>query len=79
MYLADAAVFLSCAMSLAVFNIAKCVESGKVVEPIDDCTNGAVVYALFFLIGLLQLTEPSPATPCHSSALSLQGRSRQGS
>lgn len=34
--LADASVFISCAMALAVFNISKYTEDGVVVEPDTD-------------------------------------------
>ncbi|KAF9036068.1 cytochrome P450 [Hymenopellis radicata] len=42
MHLADASVFVMCAMSLAVFDISKCVEHGVVVEPVHDQTNGTI-------------------------------------
>lgn len=42
MHLADVSVFVSCALSLAVFDIAKCVENGVVVEPVHDCTTGTI-------------------------------------
>ncbi|ESK93754.1 cytochrome p450 [Moniliophthora roreri MCA 2997] len=41
-HLADASVFVSCAMSLAVFDIAKCVENGIVIEPVNDRTTGTI-------------------------------------
>ncbi|KAI0370176.1 cytochrome P450 [Pilatotrama ljubarskyi] len=40
--LADASVFLSVAMSLAVFSVQKVVENGQVVEPSTDYTSGTV-------------------------------------
>lgn len=41
--LADASIFISCAMTLAVFNISKYVdESGQVIEPVVDQTPGTV-------------------------------------
>jgi len=42
MNLADVSVFVSCALSLAVFDITKCVENGVVVEPVHDCTTGTI-------------------------------------
>ncbi|KAF9076562.1 cytochrome P450 [Rhodocollybia butyracea] len=42
MHLADASVFISCAMSLAVFDISKCVENGVTVEPVNDRTSGTI-------------------------------------
>jgi len=45
MYLADASVFISCAMSLAVFDISKCVENGVVNVPVHENTTGTIRYA----------------------------------
>jgi len=42
LHLADASVFISCAMSLAVFDISKCVENGVVMEPVHQNTNGTI-------------------------------------
>ncbi|KAF8639642.1 hypothetical protein AX17_000907 [Amanita inopinata Kibby_2008] len=42
MHLADASVFISCALSLAVFDITKCVENGVIVEPVHDNTTGTI-------------------------------------
>ncbi|KAE9404451.1 cytochrome P450 [Gymnopus androsaceus JB14] len=42
MHLADASVFVSCVMSLAVFDIGKCVENGMVIEPVNDRTSGTI-------------------------------------
>ncbi|KAJ3563160.1 hypothetical protein NP233_g9121 [Leucocoprinus birnbaumii] len=43
--LADASIFISCAMTLAVFDISKFIdESGQVIEPIMDQTTGTVRY-----------------------------------
>ncbi len=44
LHLADASVFISCAMSLAVFDISKCVENGVVVEPLHEQTSGTIRY-----------------------------------
>ncbi|KAF8974327.1 cytochrome P450 [Flammula alnicola] len=41
-HLADASVFISCAMSLAVFDILKCVENGVVNEPVHENTTGTI-------------------------------------
>ncbi|KAG6908024.1 hypothetical protein DXG01_006443 [Tephrocybe rancida] len=41
-HLADASVFILCAMSLAVFDISKVVENGIVVEPVLENTDGTV-------------------------------------
>ncbi|KAF9463430.1 cytochrome P450 [Collybia nuda] len=40
--LADASIFISCAMSLAVFDISKYVENGVVVEPVHENTTGTI-------------------------------------
>ncbi|KAG6919294.1 hypothetical protein DXG01_007426 [Tephrocybe rancida] len=42
MHLADASVFISCAMSLAVFDISKSVENGVIVEPVHENTDGTI-------------------------------------
>ncbi|KAH9916829.1 cytochrome P450, partial [Amylocystis lapponica] len=41
-YLADASVFLSCAMSLAVLNISKVVENGVVMDPATEYLTGII-------------------------------------
>lgn len=40
--LADASVFISCAMSLAVFNVSKAVENGVEITPVVDNTPGTI-------------------------------------
>ncbi|KAL9709236.1 hypothetical protein Ac2012v2_007590 [Leucoagaricus gongylophorus] len=46
--MADASVFISCAMTLAVFNISKYVEDGRVIEPIVDQTTGIISHPTSF-------------------------------
>jgi cytochrome P450 len=41
-HLADASVFISCAMSLAVFDITKVVENGITIEPVHENTTGSI-------------------------------------
>ncbi|KAI0060603.1 cytochrome P450 [Artomyces pyxidatus] len=41
-HLADASLFIACAMTLAVFDISKTVENGAVVEPVNDYTSGTL-------------------------------------
>ncbi|KAF8803765.1 cytochrome P450 [Phlegmacium glaucopus] len=41
-HLADASVFISCAMSLAVFDITKVVENGVTIEPVHESTTGTI-------------------------------------
>jgi hypothetical protein len=50
MHLADASLFISCAMSLAVFDISKCVENGVVIEPVHENTTGTIRYDTFLLL-----------------------------
>ena len=42
MNLADVSVFISCAMSLAVFDIRKPIENGRVIEPVFGALSGTV-------------------------------------
>jgi hypothetical protein len=42
MHLADASLFISCVMSLAVFDISKCIENGQVVIPVHENTTGTI-------------------------------------
>ncbi|KAF8077583.1 cytochrome P450 [Lyophyllum atratum] len=42
LHLADASIFISCAMTLAVFDISKCVENGVVIEPVHENTTGTI-------------------------------------
>jgi hypothetical protein len=44
LHLADASIFISCAMSLAVFDISKYIENGVIVEPVHDNTTGTIRY-----------------------------------
>ncbi|TFK32278.1 cytochrome P450 [Crucibulum laeve] len=46
--LADASVFISCAMSLSTFNISKYSENGIVVEPTVDQTTGTISHPTHF-------------------------------
>ncbi|CCM01203.1 uncharacterized protein FIBRA_03251 [Fibroporia radiculosa] len=39
---ADASIFLSCAMMLAVFDVSKAVEYGRVIEPVVEYTSGQI-------------------------------------
>ncbi|KAF4601249.1 hypothetical protein EYR38_005901 [Pleurotus pulmonarius] len=41
-YLADGMIFITCAMSLAVFNISKAVEHGVIIEPVHENTTGTI-------------------------------------
>ncbi|KAF9468823.1 cytochrome P450 [Collybia nuda] len=41
-HLADASIFISCAMSLAVFDVSKYVENGVIIEPVHENTTGTI-------------------------------------
>ncbi|KAF8165086.1 cytochrome P450 [Crassisporium funariophilum] len=57
LHLADASVFISCAMSLAVFNIGKCVENGLVVEPVHENTTGTISHPKPFRCSITPRSE----------------------
>ena len=40
--LADASVFMTCAVALAAFDISKAVENGVVIEPSGEYTSGTI-------------------------------------
>jgi cytochrome P450 len=40
--LADASIFVSCAMSLAVFDVSKAIENGVEITPVVDSTPGTI-------------------------------------
>lgn len=42
LHLADTSVFITCAMSLAVFDISKCIKNGVIIEPVHENTTGVV-------------------------------------
>ncbi|KAF9453375.1 cytochrome P450 [Macrolepiota fuliginosa MF-IS2] len=46
--LADASIFITCAMTLAVFDISKYMEDGKFVEPVVDQTTGTISHPTAF-------------------------------
>ncbi|KAJ7477078.1 cytochrome P450 [Mycena galericulata] len=48
MHLADASLFISCAMSLAVFDVSKSVENGKVIVPVHENTTGTISHPVPF-------------------------------
>lgn len=67
-HLADASVYIACVTSLAVFNIAKAVEDGVVIEPLHENTSGTISHPKPFkcsitprsekAISLIQSEEP---------------------
>lgn len=56
-YLADISVFMSCVLSLAVFDIAKCVENGVVVEPVHENTTGTISHPKAFKCSIKPRSE----------------------
>jgi hypothetical protein len=40
--MAEESIFISCAMTLAVFNVSKYEENGQVIEPSVDQTTGTI-------------------------------------
>lgn len=43
LHLADASIFISCAMALAVFDVCKYVdEAGRTIEPVHEYTTGTI-------------------------------------
>ncbi|KAJ7228990.1 cytochrome P450 [Mycena pura] len=48
MQLADASLFISCALSLAVFDVSKRVENGQVVVPVHENTTGTISHPVPF-------------------------------
>jgi len=60
--LADASVFISCAMSLAVFDVSKSVDdSGRVIEPIVEYTDGTISHPKPFSCSIKPRSEKSEA------------------
>ncbi|KAJ6539005.1 cytochrome P450 [Mycena capillaripes] len=59
MHLADASLFISCAMSLAVFDISKCIENGKVVIPVHENTTGTISHPVPFRCTIKPRSEKS--------------------
>ena len=57
--LADASIFISCAMALALFDITKKVENGVVVEPVNDYTSGTIRYVFSRRLRRVEMNCPS--------------------
>jgi cytochrome P450 len=57
LHLADASVFISCVMTLAVFDISKCVENGIVVEPVNESTTGTISHPKPFRCSIVPRSE----------------------
>jgi hypothetical protein len=39
---ADASIFMACAMTLAAFTISKTVRNGEIIEPVEDYQSGTI-------------------------------------
>ncbi|THH18030.1 hypothetical protein EW146_g2895 [Bondarzewia mesenterica] len=61
MHLADASVYISCAMALAVLDITKAVENGVVVEPVNEYTNGTISHPKPFKCSIKPRSEKASA------------------
>jgi hypothetical protein len=70
LHLADASIWISTAMSLAVFDISKVVEDGVEIIPQVDTIPGSVRYVAFLSRPALVWIDTLPATPRPSSVLS---------
>ncbi|KAJ7283455.1 cytochrome P450 [Mycena rebaudengoi] len=57
MHLADASLYISCVMSLAVFDISKCVENGQIIEPLNDRTTGTISHPMPFRCSIKPRSE----------------------
>ncbi|OCH95985.1 cytochrome P450 [Obba rivulosa] len=68
LHLADASIFLSCAMSLAAFKISKVVEDGKVIEPAIEYTSGTISHPAPFRCSIKPRSEKAEALILHEYA-----------
>ncbi|KAJ6510178.1 cytochrome P450 [Mycena vitilis] len=59
MHLADASLFLSCVMSLAVFDISKCIDNGQPIVPVHDSTTGTISHPVPFRCAIRPRSEKS--------------------
>lgn len=64
LHLADASVFISCAMSLAVFDISKELDSsGREIEPVAEYVDGTIRSGSFVVCSFRWLTYGIPSHP----------------
>ncbi|KAJ7873328.1 cytochrome P450 [Mycena olivaceomarginata] len=59
MHLADASLFISAAMTLAVFDVAKCVENGQIIIPTHQNTTGTISHPVSFQCAISPRSEKS--------------------
>ncbi|KAF7762119.1 hypothetical protein Agabi119p4_8712 [Agaricus bisporus var. burnettii] len=59
--MAEASIFISCAMTLAAFNISKYEENGQVIEPIVDQTTGTISHPVAFKCSIKPRSEKALA------------------
>ncbi|KAG6915061.1 hypothetical protein DXG01_013668 [Tephrocybe rancida] len=57
MHLADASIFISCAMTLAVFDISKAREGGVPIEPVHGNTNGTISHPTPFKCSIIPRSQ----------------------
>ncbi|KAJ7499265.1 cytochrome P450 [Mycena latifolia] len=58
MHLADASLYISCVMALAVFDISKCInENGKVIVPVHENTTGTISHPVPFRCAIKPRSE----------------------
>ncbi|KAK7695653.1 hypothetical protein QCA50_000289 [Cerrena zonata] len=66
LHLADASVFLSCALTLSAFDISKAVENGITIEPSGEYTSGTISHPKDFKCSI------RPRTPRVASLISME-------
>ncbi|KAF7331776.1 hypothetical protein MKEN_00057500 [Mycena kentingensis (nom. inval.)] len=59
MHLADAHIFISCAMALTVFDVSKVIENGQVVVPVHENTTGTISHPVPFRCAVKPRSEKS--------------------
>jgi hypothetical protein len=80
LHLADATVFISCAMTLAAFDVTKTIENGVVIEPVHESTTGTIRYAspLSTRRRLTRHQPPETIQVYHQAALRTSHRAHLG-
>ncbi|KAF9534995.1 cytochrome P450 [Crepidotus variabilis] len=61
LHLADATLFITAVMTLAVFDISKCVENGVIIEPVHDYTTGTISHPTPFKCSVKPRSEQAVA------------------
>ncbi|KAG6827612.1 hypothetical protein H0H92_011102 [Tricholoma furcatifolium] len=60
-HLADASVFISCAMTLAVYNITKATENGVIITPAHGNTDGTISHPKPFKVSITPRSQKAVA------------------